>query len=182
MTVATTGTGESPRACTASTDLSNYIHSANCARNTEAGPLSILGALCLCSVPGVWLHPGSRQLYIIDGHGNSAGSLGGDDECVISEALVVEEKVQIRIEMRQKVVDVFLNDEPTARCSEPRADRRPFDNVRVFASDGFYPAANGLLDNFYWGANLMLFSTRSCCVTHLIFLQSLSIPWWAAQF
>ena len=69
----------------------------------------------------------------------------GDDECSITEPLVVDQKYGVRIEMRQRVVEVYIDG--VLRCSEKRADRRAFKSAHVYGSDPFYTAAHGTLDN-----------------------------------
>ena len=93
-------------------------------------------------VPAVWFHPGNRQLYVIDGHG---GLGGGDDECHVEDELQPGTQYNVRIDVHEKHVEVFLND--IMKCTEPRQDRRVFPTAQVFASDPFYDPANAALAN-----------------------------------
>jgi hypothetical protein len=108
-------------------------------------------------IPGIWFYPGSRRLYVIDGHAgpsiNSNGQNrksgdhhGGDDECPIKTPLPVGRTVQVRIDMSKTFIRVYFNGQKV--CDENRKGRLPFTDVRVYASDPFYTAADATIANF----------------------------------
>ena len=94
-------------------------------------------------VPAVWFYPGTRKLHVIDGHG---ADKGGNDECSPKKELEVGKKYTIRIEMREKFVEVYVND--VMLCTEKRHDRKEFGAAQVFAADPFYQPADAVIDNF----------------------------------
>ena len=80
----------------------------------------------------------------------------GNDVCQIDEELQPHQKYRIRIEMRQKFVEVWMAlctgsscAAEELRCTEPREDRIAFPHAQVFASDTFYEPADAEIDNFF---------------------------------
>ena len=53
----------------------------------------------------------------------------------------------VRVEVRPGFVEVWLND--VLRCTEPRGERQPFDNVAVYAADPWHTPADALINNFF---------------------------------
>ena len=104
----------------------------------------------------VWFNPGSRKFIVVDGHGGLDHNVQGNDVCQIDEELQPHQKYRIRIEMRQKFVEVWMAlctgsscAAEELRCTEPREDRIAFPHAQVFASDTFYEPADAEIDNFF---------------------------------
>ena len=100
-------------------------------------------------IPGVWFHPGSRRLYVIDGHAGPGtnGGRGADDQCPMSKQLAAGQTSKLRIDMTDHGIDVLLNDK--LGCTERHTTARlPFTDVIVYASDPWYPAADATLSHF----------------------------------
>ena len=75
-------------------------------------------------VPGVWFHPGTRNLHIRDGHGGD-----GNAGCDPQEELLVGVTTTVRVEMRPGFVEVWFGEpgRDVLKCTEPRGDRQAFD-------------------------------------------------------
>ena len=88
-------------------------------------------------IPAVWFYPGTRKLYVIDGHAGPSTTVstskksasGHDDECPIDTELQVGQVYKIRIDMAMDSIHVFLNGQ--LACWEPRKGRVPFTDVKV---------------------------------------------------
>ena len=106
-------------------------------------------------IPSIWFYPGSRRLHIIDGHGGpkvggngpgAATTTGGNDECPVPTQLQSGRTVKLRVDMAEHFVRVYYNGQKM--CDEPRKGRLPFVDVKVYASDPWYPAADATISDF----------------------------------
>ena len=92
-------------------------------------------------VPGVWFYPASRRLHVVHGHRDS-----GNDHCSPEEELVAGRPTNVKIEVRQKHVEVFFNG--ASRCTEPRGVTQSWNAAHLYISDIWYPPAIATLANF----------------------------------
>ena len=101
-------------------------------------------------IPGVWFSPGSRRLLVVDGHSADGNSNTQKWKCD-DNVLTLQPNVNYRIRMlfKSKVVSVYVNGQ-VACATEPRADRKVFKNVIVYASDPFYEPAKATVQNLYF--------------------------------
>ena len=81
-----------------------------------------------CRVPAVWFWPGTFLLTVRDGDATN-----GDAGCDPPEELQSGSTYTIRIEMRNTLLAVFVNEQLV--CSTERTDRSSFEDAVVYAAD-----------------------------------------------
>jgi hypothetical protein len=103
--------------------------------------------------PGVWFHPGNRQLHIVDGQPSS-----GNDNCNPSDELPPNVPTTVTIDIGAGFFEVSVSQpgqQPRQVCEGLRKDRRAFQNAHVWAADPWYEPALGTISDFWMqGPNL----------------------------
>ena len=101
-------------------------------------------------IPGVWFWPGTRKILVSDGHTSNGNSHTGEWKCD-DEVLTLQPNVAYRLKMvfKRKTVSVFVDGE-VACATEPRDDRKVFQNVKVYLSDPWSAPAEASVKNLYF--------------------------------
>ena len=101
-------------------------------------------------IPGVWFWPGTRRILLSDGHTSNGNSHTGQWKCD-DNVLTLQPNINYRLRMvfKAKTVSLYVNGQ-MACATEPRADRKVFKNVAVYAADPFYAPAKATVQNLYF--------------------------------
>ena len=86
-------------------------------------------------IPGIWFHPGTFSVYIVDGGDAALNVTNYNNECPLGAAGVLTPGVStnIRIIMRPSHFRVLVNG--VISCNELRSARRTWPSVEVFVGD-----------------------------------------------
>lgn len=101
-------------------------------------------------IPAVWFHPGTWNLYVIDGGDAAPTATNFDNICPLGALGTLRANgatTNLRIVMRPVHFRVYING--TLACNEARSDRRTWPSVMVYVGDPWYdPAPNTQISNF----------------------------------
>ena len=101
-------------------------------------------------IPGVWFSPGTRKLFVVDGHtknGNSNVAEWDCDDSVLT--LQANKKYRLKMVLLRKTVSVWVNNK-VACANFPREDRQVFKNVQVYVGDPWFYPAHATVENLYF--------------------------------
>ena len=103
-------------------------------------------------IPGVWFHPGTRKLLVVDGHTENGNSHTDQWDCD-DAVLTLQPNVQYRLKMvfMHKSVSVYVNDK-VACANIPRVDRQVWSDVAVYVGDPWYNPAKASVKNLCFKA------------------------------